>query len=277
MTVPLASLIAGTDARAFEIGLSFNLFASYQFVPAPLEDVSLQGVGVLLRELNDRDEQICTGIQLNSRKVLTAAHCLMNRQGDLVSPGSLFFYPGQRGGAFSGENRWEVLSIEVRTRHPDTEWSKDFALLTVRPRGQYLSRQSMVPSDLSGRWSSFPLQIHSMNPAELESAGRVFTSVGYSTGFEGGETATWDQGCALYSDPDGVMLTDCSFTAGASGGPILMRNSEGTYRIVGLIQGMLGVDPRFQWGQQRFRVFRRRTANVIIPSGEFAEWVAARL
>jgi hypothetical protein len=94
-----------------------------------------------------------------------------------------------------------------------------------------------------------------MSPAELSSAGRVFTSVGYSIGFDWGETATWDQGCALYPDPEGVMLTDCSFTSGASGGPILMRNSEGTLRIVGLIQGMLGVRPRFRWGEQRFRVF----------------------
>jgi V8-like Glu-specific endopeptidase len=277
MTVSLAPLLAGGEARAFDIGLSFNLFASYQFVPAPLEQTPLQGVGVLVRELEDGDEQICTGIQLNSRIVLTAAHCVVSRQGEIVSPGVLSFYPGQRGSDFSEESRWEVLSVEVRTRHPDAEWSKDFALLTVRPTGQHLSYQRFVRSDQSRPSSSFPLQIQSMSPAELSSAGRVFTSVGYSIGFDWGETATWDQGCALYPDPEGVMLTDCSFTSGASGGPILMRNSEGTLRIVGLIQGMLGVRPRFRWGEQRFRVFRRQHGNVIIPSSEFAEWVAARL
>jgi hypothetical protein len=91
MTVSLAPLLAGGEARAFDIGLSFNLFASYQFVPAPLEQTPLQGVGVLVRELEDGDEQICTGIQLNSRIVLTAAHCVVSRQGEIVSPGGALF------------------------------------------------------------------------------------------------------------------------------------------------------------------------------------------
>lgn len=165
----------------------------------------------------------CTATLVARDWILTAAHCVVNREKRVVELDGVMFIPNVHHGAST-----EVATVtEAIVGGTDVEGAlanrvNDWALLKIG-------------SPLGERFGIMTL--HAVTGAELIARGPRFGLFGYPDDIEDGGTLVKQLGCSIRAvSVRGVLLHDCDSAPGQSGGPIL---DTVTGQVVGLNNGQI--------------------------------------
>ncbi len=166
---------------------------------------------------------VCTGFMVAPRVALTAAHCLYgNRLGHFVPAGSIHLLSRYESGGFAHHTLVQSYRIApgYDPRAPDATRGSDAAVLVLTEdvaAGQRLPIATVVPLTET-----------------------ILALAGYSQ--DRAQRLQIDPGCralGLVVDQVGALMLrhSCAGTKGTSGGPILQRDENGDWRVVGLQSG----------------------------------------
>lgn len=167
------------------------------------------------------DGGFCTGALIATDLVLTAGHCVMERDGTPIAADRLTFRAGYVDGSALAEA--QVLRTVVPTGFtglgplPPEQVRLDVALLQL---------DVAIPAALAA-----PFLVQS--PGE----GAEVSVVSYAEGRE--EALSWQKICAVLGKNEGLIALDCDVSFGSSGAPVLDR-SMGRARIVSIISSGSG-------------------------------------
>ncbi|MCZ0813811.1 MAG: trypsin-like serine peptidase [Pseudomonadota bacterium] len=161
----------------------------------------------------------CTGVLIAPHLVLTAAHCVFDRQGDRIAPDTMRFRAGLRDGKTIAERRV--------TRH-------------VAP-GAYDPLAGMSAENLRNDAALLeldtPIQAALADPFVLHGAPRAGLRLSVvSYGRDRDSAPSWQRDCGLEAFGGGLMQFDCDVTFGASGAPVFTRDGHRA-RILSLVSG----------------------------------------
>jgi len=203
--------------------------------PALAEDTGL----VPLRTLDDSrgweavgrldigGRAFCTGTLVGVDLVLTAAHCLYDREtGERVDAGEIEFLAGFRNGqaiAYRGVSRAVLHPGYAYGTEPGADRVRnDLALLQLR---QPIRNTRVRPFGIGGRTG----------------AGKVVGVVSYA--HDRAEAPALQESCRVLEALDGVLVLSCAVDFGSSGAPIFAFDG-GAPRIVSVVSGMAEMEGR---------------------------------
>lgn len=153
----------------------------------------------------------CTGALIAPKLVLTAAHCLYDREtGERLEKGRIEFLAGWRNG-HAGAYR-DVARAVV---HPDYIYSEKLSSTRVR-------------NDLALLELVQPINNTTIKPFRTAARPRTGDQVGVvSYAMDRAEAPSLQDVCEVLSRQEGVLVTTCSVNFGSSGAPIfIVRNGE---------------------------------------------------
>ena len=158
----------------------------------------------------------CTGALIATDLVLTAGHCVLNRDGSPVDAGRMVFRAGLADGTAIAEAR------VARTVVPP-----DFT-------GQWPVSEAQLHLDVALLQLATPIPAALAAPFTVKSAGtgQAVSVVSYAEGRE--DALSWQKVCSVLGKQGGLIAVDCDVTFGASGAPVLDR-SGGRAKIVSII------------------------------------------
>ena len=156
------------------------------------------------------DPSRCTGFQVSSQLVLTAAHCVWNR----TSPDYRFGLGYQPYYRLNAGGLWGARVLAIGS---SVYWSgkinDDWAIL-----------QTFQPTTVTEG-----LKVASS--ADMNPVGMKAWVAGFSADMVG---PSFDSQCSVRAVQNGVVYHDCDTTGGSSGAPIWVKNEKGERFVVGI-------------------------------------------
>jgi protease YdgD len=162
----------------------------------------------------------CTAAMiLNPRIIVTAAHCIMERDGT-IRRSNFLFQPGYQVGSSSAKfaaTVWAVGSRQSVGRETVRDAARDWAILVL----------DQAPLGVQ----PFALSLHSIAPSEL--AELKLQLAAYSDDIADAEVLSVDSACAVRNLVWDTLIHTCTAGHGSSGAPLLVREENG-YAIIGI-------------------------------------------
>ncbi len=175
--------------------------------------------------LNFGDRGFCTGALIEPNLVLTAAHCLFDKEtGARIDEGQIEFLAGWRNGraaAYRGVRRAVI--------HPDYVFGG-------------VDRLDRVAFDLALLELDQPIRLPSITPFETDigpAKGDKVEVVSYA--MDRAEAPSLQEVCFVLGNQPGVVVLTCSVDFGSSGAPIFVVR-DGVARVVSVVSAKAEVD-----------------------------------
>lgn len=167
----------------------------------------------------------CTAALIRDRLILTAAHCLYETDGKLISPDRFSFRAGLRDGLAEAER-----SITRAIAHPDYEYIGG------------ITDPTTVAMDIAVLELSQPIRNSRLQPyliSERPARGDQVGVVSYGRGRE--EAPSLQEVCDVLGQQNGVIIMSCDVEFGSSGAPVFMLRG-GQTRIASVVSAMAEVN-----------------------------------
>lgn len=211
--------------------------------------------------LNIGGTGFCTGALISPSLVLTAAHCLYDRDSkQRIDHGEVQFLAGWRNGR-AGAYR----DVRRAVVHPDYVFDGDVSSERVR-------------NDLALLELQRPIRNTTIRPFQTSSRPRAGETVGVvSYAKHRAEAPALQEVCKVLAQQDGVLVTDCNVDFGSSGAPIFSFAESGEAQIVSVVSAKAEVDgERVSLGTALGATLALLQAELLAGKGVFEDGTARR-
>ncbi len=172
--------------------------------------------------LDVAQQSFCTAVLISQELVLTAAHCVFDRKGEIVAPEEIIF----RAGYVAGD---ELAKRRVTKVVTDANY---------RTQSDGKINGQMMRHDVALLRLDRPIQSSEADPFSVHADPRDGEKVSVlSYGRGRSEHPSWQKDCSVLERGGGVLVFDCDVTFGSSGAPVLVRYGTRA-RILSLVSAV---------------------------------------